>query len=78
MLTSNRDLLDNEIGARTRTRFLKLLSERGVNESALRFLAEVSAADGEAVEGNQTEISKRLLVISMLQNQVLSQENLQL
>ena len=34
----------------------------GVNESALRFLAEVSAADGVAVECNQTTISNRLLL----------------
>ena len=62
MLTSNRSLLEGMIGRKTLQRFLNLLSLNGVKESALRFLAEVSAADGEAVEGNQTEISKRLLI----------------
>lgn len=64
MLTSNRELLEGPIGRKTLEQFLTLLSTKGVNESALRFLAEVSAADGEAVEGNQTEISHRLLKTS--------------
>ena len=37
---------------------------QGVDESALRFLAEVSAADGEAVESNQTKICEKLLRIA--------------
>ena len=62
MLTSNHSLLEGKVGKTTLLRFLDLLSEKDVNESALRFLAEVSAADGEAVEDNQTLISKRLLI----------------
>jgi hypothetical protein len=61
MLTSNRELLEGDIGQTTMARFLELVSKKGVDESALRFLAEVSAADGEAVESNQTKICEQLL-----------------
>ena len=60
MLTSNRELLEGDIGQTTMARFLELVSKKGVDESALRFLAEVSAADGEAVESNQTKICEQL------------------
>lgn len=61
MLTSNRELLEGDIGQTTMARFLELVQKKGVDESALRFLAEVSAADGEAVEQNQTKICEQLL-----------------
>ena len=61
MLTSNRTLLEGEIGQTTMNKFLALVQKKGVDESAFRFLAEVSAADGEAVESNQTKICETLL-----------------